>query len=53
MSATSKFDVSESWGAATRRFPRKAKPKVSAEPVTADDVDEMIARISLADRQAF
>ena len=53
MSATSKFDVSESWGAATRRFPRKAKPKAGAGPVTADDIDETIARIALADRQAF
>jgi len=53
MSATSEFDTDESWRAATRKFPRRARPKASAGPVTAEDLDEMIARISLADRQAF
>jgi RNA polymerase sigma-70 factor (ECF subfamily) len=53
MTATSNFDTASGWGSGTRRFARKAKPRTPAAQAAADEIDEMIARISLADRKAF
>ncbi len=53
MTATSNFDTGDEWSTRTRRFARKAKPRARAPQLGTQEIDEMIARISLADRRAF